>query len=556
MYQTNNYKQSDSKAHLTDTDRKRIKKLCTPEAFCEVLEFCENEEHADDFEYLSNDFKGLTVNGQGADNILLCVYYLACKNATDSAVTSFLRGIDSDEDFKCLTTGIFLELATAQKKKITFEKIMADELKDRRRREKESERELRRLEREAFLATQPQYYGEKLTQKVVEMILGELGVSVRLNLVTKKIELHGNTEIIHQLYSKDNIMSTLPTVILDICKNNDVGKGQLGLGAINAYLFNLADANRYNPITEMLMSHENSDESRLEAVYDILGVEDSFDKTLIRKWLIQTVAFAFADFDTPVSTEGVLVLQGEQGNGKTSFFRRFAGEPLWFTEGAVLDMRNKDSIITAISGWICELGEIDSTLKKEQSALKAFLTRTVDKIRLPYAAAESTMPRTTSMCGTVNPEQFLKDSTGNRRYWTIHVDRIDKRRLFALTKEEIFDIWGYIYHLYLQDKDGFRLSDAENRRLETRNRDFSEGLPYEEEVRSELDFGIKKEFWSWVSPADISPYFQGAKAEQIGRVLAKIKKEESEVKLIRTATGRRYLIPLNSWISQRLKNNK
>lgn len=555
MYQSNNFKQSNSKTHLTGTDWNRIKKLCTPEAFGEVLEYCESEEHAEDFEYLSNDFKGLTVNGEGADNLLLCVYYLACKNATDSAVMSFLRGIDSDEDFKCLTTGIFLDLATAQKKKTVFEKIMADELKDRRKRNRENERELRRIDREAFLATQPPYYGEKLTQKVVETILGELGVSVRLNLVTKKIELHGNTEVIHQLYSKDNIMSTLPTLILDVCKNNEVGKGQIGLGAINAYLFNLADANRYNPITEMLISHENSDESRLEAVYEILGVRDSFDRTLIRKWLIQTVAFAFADIENPVSTEGVLVLQGEQGNGKTSFFRRLAGDPLWFTEGAVLDMRNKDSIITAISGWICELGEIDSTLKKEQSALKAFITRTVDKIRLPYAAAESTMPRTTSMCGTVNPEQFLKDSTGNRRYWTIHVDRIDKRRLFALTKEEIFDMWGFVYHLYLQDREGFRLNDVENKKLEMRNRDFSEGLPYEEEVRSELDFGIKKEFWSWVSPSELSVFFQGAKAEHIGRVLTKIKKEEPEIKMIRTAMGKRYFIPICGWISQQLKKN-
>lgn len=535
---------------MTQTEIERIRDV----PFDAVKELVESDEHKITAGYLINDFADLTIDGKNEADALLNVYCLALQNVTDSAVTSFLCAVDDTEMFRKLTTGIFLDIAARQKKKTAFDRIIHEEWKQRKKREKEEEKEQRRLDREAFLATQPDYYGKKLTQAVVEQILAEMSLSVKLNLVTKKVELHGNTEVILNQYSRDNIMSTLPTLLLDICKENEVGGGKASANLINDYLFSLADANRYNPICDMLTSHENTDACHLETIYQILGLRSNFDKTLVRKWLIQTVAFAFADIDSPVSTEGVLVLQGSQGGGKTSFFRRLAGNPLWFTEGAVIDMRNKDSLLTAISGWICELGEIDSTLRKEQSALKAFITRTVDKIRLPYARADSDMPRTTSMCGTVNPEQFLKDSTGNRRYWTVHVDNIDKRRLFALTREEVFAMWGYVYHLYRQNKEGFRLNEVEFRQLEINNRAFSASLPYEKEVMELLNFNLSAERWRWTYPVELSPFIQGAKAEQVGRVLTKLSKESAEVKKRRGRSGYQYNLPLNSWTAGKLKN--
>lgn len=535
---------------MTQTEIQRVRDV----PFDAVKEIIKSDEHKTTAGYLINDFADLTIDGRNEANALLNVYCLALENVTDSAVTSFLCAVDDTEMFRRLTTGIFSDIAAKQKKKTAFERIVHDEWIKRKKREKEEEKEQRRLDREAFLATQPDYYGGKLTQTAVEQILHSKSLSVRLNLATKKIELHGHTEVIFAQYSKDNIMSTLPTLLLDECKNNEVGGGKASVNAINAYLFNLADANRYNPIRDMLESHENTDARHLETVYKILGLQRDFDKTLVRKWLIQTVAFAFADLDNPVSTEGVLVLQGSQGCGKTSFFRTLAGDPLWFTEGTVIDVRNKDSLLTAINGWICELGEIDSTLRKEQSALKAFITRTVDKIRLPYAPTDSDMPRTTSLCGTVNPEQFLKDSTGNRRYWTIHVENIDKRRLFALKKEDVFAIWGYVYHLYRQNKEGFRLNDVEFQQLEISNRAYSAFLPFEEEVMELLDFDISADRWRWTSPVELAPYIQGAKAEQIGRVLTKLSKENAEVKKRRGRFGYQYNLPLNSWTAGKLKN--
>ena len=323
---------------------------------------------------------------------------------------------------------------------------------------------------------------------------------------------------------------------------------------VSGYLFSIADEHRYNPIQEMLASFCNSDPSHLERICEILGLRSDFERTLFRKWLMQTVAFAFASLEHPVSAEGVLVLQGKQGSGKTSFFRKLSVNPQWFSEGVVVDLRNKDSVINAVSSWICELGEIDSTLKKEQSALKAFITRNVDRIRLPYAAAESEFPRTTSMCGTVNPEQFLKDPTGNRRYWTINADWIDKQALFSLTQEEIFNLWGYIYHLYLLDKEGFRLNDVENRMLELKNREFSTSQPYELEILDLLNFDLPAERWLWISPAKLRDYVGGSvRAEQVGRVLSKLEQQHGNIERKRTKKGCQYLLPLENEIRNWLK---
>ena len=507
----------------------------------EMMRFIRDGAHAQEQAFLASDYDDLTIGGRNVSDWLCNVYFLACKDATNKAVLSFLCALDNSDALQKLSTGIFIKAAAAQHKKTEFKALIDCELRRRRRLEK-----LRR-EEEAE-ADRAEYYGERLCQSVVEQILSENDLQVRLNTATKKMEVSGNgSRFLYETYSRDNILTTLPVLIADICRKNRVNaQGGVSAAAVSSYLFNIADANRYNPIREMLVEHCNTNGEHLERIYGILGLKSSYEKTLVRKWMIQTVAFAFATSEQPVSAEGVLVLQGRQGNGKTSFFRVLSGKPEWFSEGAVIDMRNKDSVIAAVSSWICELGEIDSTLKKEQSALKAFITRGIDRIRLPYAPVESEIPRTTSLCGTVNPEQFLKDATGNRRYWTIHVDNIDKQALFALTQDDVFDLWGYIYNLYSQDHGAFRLDDKENIWLNANNLEYAAGLPFEDEVRELLDFLQPEENWRWVRPTQLAVFLgKGARAEHVGWVLKRVEEEERAVKKRRATYGVEYLLPVN-----------
>lgn len=199
--------------------------------------------------------------------------------------------------------------------------------------------------------------------------------------------------------------------------------------------------------------------------------------------------------------------------------------PRWFVEGAIIDMSNKDTIITALSGWITELGELDSTLKKEQMSLKAFITRPEDRIRTPYSRNDTRSPRRTSFCGTVNPKEYLKDETGSRRFWTVPVTNVDKKALFALDRDWVKQVWLQTHAMYQADPNGFRLVDEEIRELQADNREFDAPLPYELEIRELLDYSSQSVSGSGGGQENCQTDARKCGAGRVGRALQRIKSE-------------------------------
>jgi putative DNA primase/helicase len=101
-----------------------------------------------------------------------------------------------------------------------------------------------------------------------------------------------------------------------------------------------------------------------------------------------------------------------------------------------LDGANKDSVLTAISHWIVEIGELDSSFKKDIARLKGFLTADRDKIRVPYGRTAGEYPRRTVFAATVNDSNFLVDNTGNSRWWTIPVKEINYKH--GIDMQQVF----------------------------------------------------------------------------------------------------------------------
>jgi putative DNA primase/helicase len=95
-----------------------------------------------------------------------------------------------------------------------------------------------------------------------------------------------------------------------------------------------------------------------------------------------------------------------------------------------------------VSKWIVEFGELEATIRKDLPALKSFITNDMDHFRRPYATADSTLPRRTVFCASVNDHHFLTDATGNSRFWTIPVTAVnfnhglDMQQVFAQYKLE------------------------------------------------------------------------------------------------------------------------
>lgn len=393
--------------------------------------------------------------------------------------------------------------------------------------------------------------GERLTIPICEMALSDLQIRLRYNVLLKQAEIDG----LPACYSKENAVNILPVYLMDYLKTSDI-KG-VTQAAVDGCLNCLADRNRYNPVQEMLDSGTWDGRDRLPEIYRILGVTDSKYKSYIRKWLIQCIALVLNDEEHPIGAEGVLVLQGEQGLAKTSFFRILSIFPRWFVEGAVIDLKDKDSLIKALGGFICELGELDSTLKREQSALKAFITNPEDRIRVPYARNPTRAPRRTSFCGTVNPKDYLRDETGSRRFWTVPVTEIDKKALFALKREWIQQLWFQVYAVYQVDHNGFRLSPEEMKTLQEDNQEFSIPMKYETEIRELLDYSLPFSQWEWWRAGEVAKRIGANDALGVGKALAKVLNDLPPSSPTSPKTIRKYqgvwerFIPLKHWGGER-----
>ena len=119
----------------------------------------------------------------------------------------------------------------------------------------------------------------------------------------------------------------------------------------------------------------------------------------------------------------MLILEGEQGARKSTALKILAGED-WFTD-ELPDLGSKDAAIHMQGVWIVEIAELDAIGRAEVSRIKAFLTRTTDRFRPPYGRHTVEIKRQCVFAGTVNPDTYLRDETGNRRFWPIRCGDID-----------------------------------------------------------------------------------------------------------------------------------
>ena len=349
-----------------------------------------------------------------------------------------------------------------------------------------------------------------ITSDDVRSALNALGITVRLNVITGYVDITGMPE----QYSQSNAPNILPTILTDYFSKRNI---RVSRQIIDDSLVLIEDENRFNPVCDMLTETKWDGVDRIAVLAEILGLSnsnalsaeivsvvhekvesrkpdnnrtcqvDSYSILYLKKWLHQCVAMALNDDVKPYGADGVLVLQAPQGMGKTFFFKTLSMKPDWFAEGVTLDLDNKDSVIQATGKWITELGELDSTLKREQSALKAFLTSSKDTYRQPYAKVAVNKPRHTSFCATVNPKEFLNDETGSRRYWVVQPESIEVEKLKKLDEAWLQQLWAQVYEtLYLPNPQGFRLTDEERKRLEKHNEQFNKPLAGELEIKDGL----------------------------------------------------------------------
>lgn len=205
----------------------------------------------------------------------------------------------------------------------------------------------------------------------------------------------------------------------------------------------VADRRRYHPVREYLDRLPDWDgEKRLDTLLvDLLGAEDTvYVREATRRSLVAAVTRIY---EPGAKFDNILVLQGPQGCGKSTFFARLAGD--WFSDSLTLtDMRDGKAAAEKIQGsWINEIGEMTGMRKAEIDAVKGFVSRRDDIYRAAYGRNTESRPRQCIIVGSTNDESgFLRDITGNRRFWPVKVTGQSERKPWDLTDDEVGQIWA------------------------------------------------------------------------------------------------------------------
>lgn len=383
----------------------------------------------------------------------------------------------------------------------------------------------------------------RLCLELLDAWLSERNYAIRLNVMTREVEITG----ISNEFNPETMGDDLPIILYDALKY----EYQCSKDIVADLLKLIAGRHRYNPVLDMLNSVTWDGVDRISEVFDILGIQDGdkLSRTLIWKWLCQCVALAGNEYNSAFGADGMLVLQGPQGIGKTSFVRALGVLPELVKLGQYIDTKDKDTTRRCTSAWIVELGEVETTLRSDLERLKAFITAERDEYRLPYGRADQKLVRSTSLIATCNSERFLIDPTGSRRFWTVPVDRID---LDALGNLDSLQLWAEIKKIVDRDRQCFRLTQEEHKMLAERNAAHEKPIKAQIEVEDILSEATSKPAAYIWRDDTVSAFKEGYdslrnySAEQIGRALDKVglaaqkKKVGGVVKRVRNLPFKNY----------------
>lgn len=207
----------------------------------------------------------------------------------------------------------------------------------------------------------------------------------------------------------------------------------------------VAQDNAFHPVREYLDSCEWDGVPRVETLLvDYLGAEDSpYTRAVTRKALAAAVARIY---QPGCKFDYMLTLRGRQGLGKSALIAKLGGP--WFSD-SFTTLQGKDAYEQVQGVWLMEVGELAGMRKAEAETIKLYISKQVDRFRPAYGRRLQEFPRQCIFIGTTNESQFLRDATGNRRFWVVDTPNDPTRDLWEeLTPETVRLIWAEAVKIY------------------------------------------------------------------------------------------------------------
>lgn len=216
----------------------------------------------------------------------------------------------------------------------------------------------------------------------------------------------------------------------------------------------------YHPIKDYLNSLTWDGAKRLDTLFiDYLGAEDKpYVRTVTRKIIVAAVARVFVP---GIKFDNMPVLSGAQGIGKSTLIKKLGKE--WYSD-SLTTVQGKEAYEQLQGVWMIEMGEMMATKKADIEATKHFLSKTEDIYRVAYGRRTSRFPRQCVFIGTTNDNEFLRDKTGNRRFWPVDVGvAVHTKNVWEdLNKYEVDQIWAEAVELW-KNKEPLHLSGEEEK---------------------------------------------------------------------------------------------
>lgn len=411
-----------------------------------------------------------------------------------------------------------------------------------------------------------------MTESNLLELLAVLGVDVHENEMTKDLEFSGK------------ILDGIPdggkrsTLCITKLKGEALKRGLKSTrDDLTATLELVASRNRRNPSGTFLdeCEHEyrkavaNGDTTDyIKGVFNRLKLDTSAEKqdpllcySLFRKWLISGARAPFNTLEKGDMYQGVIVLVGGQGIGKTRFMMKLIPDNALWAVGLKVNPNNKDSLMTVLTHWCAELGEFGTTMSdKRKEDLKNFFTRNSDILRKPYGRATENFPRKTFFYASTNDAKFLVDDTGDRRYWPVMIVGIN---FDGWTEKDSRLMWGQVMTLAFAEWDKnhtskkagavcWWLTQKEQKALSRMQESNKAESSEESTIKDLLDWSADKVEWKRLSKTEIAVMLGAAAGgkhfneNKISRILSRLKETDptfSGIEHIRTKTARMWLVP-------------
>lgn len=219
----------------------------------------------------------------------------------------------------------------------------------------------------------------------------------------------------------------------------------------------IAYNNSYHPVKQYLESLEWDGVPRVETMFTtFLSAKDCELYHVYAKLFM--IAAIKRVYKPGCKFDNMLVLQGEQGNGKSTFCEKLAVNDKWYNDNIIIADRDKDSLLYMQDAWIVIMDELDAWNKADTNAAKGFMSKRSDKFRAPYAQNSEEHPRHCVFIGNTNDETFLKDNTAitERRYWVIKTEgnwETSRDKIKLMTPEMINQLWAEAMAMYKENED-------------------------------------------------------------------------------------------------------